>query len=71
MNKIDYDVYHLSIQQWGLYLMEAVCACMGINYLFYKSTAVFFLYASVTFLVHTSEEKTTNPSEKEKVKLSV
>lgn len=49
MNKIDYDVYHLSIQQWGLYLMEAVCACMGINYLFYKSTAVFFFMLPLPF----------------------
>lgn len=49
MNKIDYDVYHLSVQQWGLYLMEAVCACMGINYLFYKSTAVFFFMLPLPF----------------------
>lgn len=42
MNKIDYDIYRLSVKQWGLYLLEAVCACAAINYLFYKSPVVFW-----------------------------
>lgn len=49
MNKIDYDVYRLSAGQWGIYLIEAVCACIGINYLFYKSLAVFFFMLPLPF----------------------
>ena len=50
---------------------SSVCLHGNKLFCFIKSTGSFFLYASVTFLVHTSKEKTTNPSEKEKAKLSV
>lgn len=45
--KTDYQVYHLSWQKWIQYTAEAVALCAGINYLFYKSPAVFFFMIPV------------------------
>lgn len=45
--KTDYQTYHLSWQQWIQYTAESVALCAGINYLFYKSPAVFLFMLPV------------------------
>lgn len=68
-NLCNYQIYQLSLNEWGLYSALGIGACFAVSYVFYRSTAVFLCMLPAGILFPVYKKRDLMESRKEELRL--